>query len=88
MYIRTEFNKRVKVGYKETFAELFGGIPMKVRYGLCFLLGMMVVGIPWISSCAIVENYEDDNFLEEVLEEVIEAKTGLDIDLTPYSPEE
>ena len=76
------------MSYREVFAELFSGVPMKVRYGLCFLLGAMAVGIPWISSCTIVKNYEDDNFLEEALEEVIEAKTGLEIDLTPYSPEE
>lgn len=32
-------------------------------------------------------NLKDDNFFEETIEELIEAKTGLDIDLTPSSPE-
>lgn len=29
----------------------------------------------------------DDNVIEELIEELIESKTGLDIDLTPGSPE-
>lgn len=30
---------------------------------------------------------KDDNPIEEITEKVIESKTGLDIDLTPASPE-
>ena len=29
----------------------------------------------------------DDNLIEEIAEEVVEAKTGIDIDLTPYTYE-
>lgn len=29
----------------------------------------------------------DDNFLEEKIEEIVKEKTGVDIDLTPASPE-
>ena len=32
-------------------------------------------------------NIEDDNIFEEMIEIVIEEKTGLDIDLTPTTPE-
>ena len=41
-------------------------------------------------SCDIVYkkyNIEDDNIIEEIVEEVISEKTGLDIDLTPCSEE-
>lgn len=31
--------------------------------------------------------FKQDNPVEEVAEEVIKAKTGLDVDLTPNSPE-
>lgn len=31
---------------------------------------------------------EDDNLAEEILEDVLEDKTGISIDLTPYSLEE
>ncbi len=30
---------------------------------------------------------EDDNIGEEIVEGVIQSKTGLDVDLTPLSPE-
>lgn len=32
-------------------------------------------------------NIGDDNIVEELIEDVIEAKTGIDIDLTPNSEE-
>jgi len=44
----------------------------------------------WLTSCSWVNmkmGLPDDNLIEEVAEEVIEAKTGIDIDLTPYSVE-
>lgn len=34
------------------------------------------------------KEYPDDNPAEEVAEYIIEQQTGIDIDLTPYSPEE
>jgi len=30
---------------------------------------------------------KDDNPIEEVIEKVIESQTGIEIDLTPFSPE-
>lgn len=44
--------------------------------------------LPLISGCYLLEKYKEDNIVEEILEEIIEAKTGLDIDLTPFSPED
>jgi len=32
-------------------------------------------------------NYQDDNPIEELVEEVIHAQTGVDIDITPLSQE-
>ena len=43
-----------------------------------------------LSSCSGVNKQlglKDDNISEEILEEVIESKTGLDLDLTPETPE-
>ena len=41
-----------------------------------------------ISGCSkIWKDYPQDNIAEEVLEEVIEQKTGLDIDLSPETKE-
>ncbi len=39
-----------------------------------------------LSSCSDGK-YIQDNIAEEFVEEVIEAKTGLDIDLSPGTPE-
>lgn len=39
-------------------------------------------------SCTAIKNYPQDNLVEEIVEEVIEYKTGLDIDLSPFSPEQ
>lgn len=43
-----------------------------------------------MSSCNLgwFSHYEDDNFVEEVVEDVIEEETGAKVDLTPWSPEE
>lgn len=43
-----------------------------------------------LCSCSYVNQQlglDDDNFGEELIEEAIELKTGLDIDLTPGTPE-
>ena len=44
--------------------------------------------IALLSGCGAIRNwYIPDNIVEEFVEEVIEAKTGLDLDLSPGSPE-
>lgn len=43
-----------------------------------------------LASCSAINaklGLTDDNPVEEIGEAIIEAKTGLDIDLTPGSPE-
>jgi len=32
--------------------------------------------------------YKDDNVIEEFVEDVIKDKTSIDVDLTPFSPED
>lgn len=33
------------------------------------------------------KNYPQDNAIEEIVEDVIKVETGVDVDLTPQSPE-
>jgi hypothetical protein len=73
---------------KEIIKEMWGKIPMKLRYGIFFFSGVMVVGTAWLStSCSHLQNYPSDNLIEEIVEEVIESQTGQEIDLSPFSPE-
>ncbi len=44
----------------------------------------MIGGFSYFNSTV---GLEDDNFIEESLEDLIEHQTGLDIDLTPSSDE-
>lgn len=51
---------------------------------------MMFSMILLLSSCSYINSYlglGDDNFGEEMIEEGIKYKTGIDIDLTPGSTE-
>lgn len=41
-----------------------------------------------LGSCSLMKNYDPDNFGEEFIEELIEYKTGVDVDLSPFSPEQ
>ena len=52
------------------------------------LLGTLLLmdGCSWIDN--LLENYKHDNFVEEIIEDIIENETGLDIDLSYTSPEE
>lgn len=50
----------------------------------------MVVVAALVSGCSYLNKkagLKDDNFIEESAEKLIEYKTGLDIDLTPFSEE-
>lgn len=43
----------------------------------------VVTGCNW----KLWKHYPQDNFVEEIIEDVIEHKTGIDIDISPFSPE-
>jgi hypothetical protein len=55
--------------------------------GMLIILGVLAALA--LASVAATKAFdlEDDNIAEEFVEEVIEGKTGLDIDLSPNSPE-
>jgi len=52
-----------------------------LRYKYMILILAIIIGI------GSVFFYGDDNAIEEISEEVIKTETGIDIDLTPSSPE-
>lgn len=57
---------------------------IKLTLGILLLFGAaLCVG------CGVFKwsNYPQDNILEEIGEEVLEHYTGIDIDVTPSSPE-
>lgn len=73
------------IGWK-MLKDMWRELPMWSKIGLMIsltVLGVSVVGCNW----KIWKNYPQDNIVEEIIEEVIEGKTGLDIDLSPFSPE-
>lgn len=47
-----------------------------------------VLALTLFSGCAFFSEYEDDNAYEEALESIIDYKTGIQIDLTPNTPED
>lgn len=54
------------------------------------LLILSALAILLLPSCSYINQkmgLQDDNLGEEVIEAVIKTETGLDIDLTPASPE-
>lgn len=60
------------------------------KYGLASILCLIGV-ISSVVLCVVLAKYmglQDDNPIEEAVEEVIKEQTGLDIDLTPLTPEE
>ena len=51
-----------------------------------FIISLLVLG----TGCGFLNKQfglEDDNIIEEITEEIIKGKTGLDLDLTPGSSE-
>ena len=52
---------------------------------------LALVGVSFLCAGAVKyfwPNYKDDNAVEQVVEQVIKAETGMAVDLTPDSPEE
>ncbi len=50
----------------------------------------LVCIIVLVTGCTFLNKtfgIKDDNFIEEAVEEMIEIKTGMEIDLTPFSEE-
>ncbi|HNU60724.1 MAG TPA: hypothetical protein PKL04_00840 [Methanofastidiosum sp.] len=51
------------------------------KYKYMILILVVIIGL------GSVYFYGDDNVVEEISEEIIKQETGIDIDLTPSSPE-
>ena len=54
---------------------------------------LILIGVLFCVAIAGVATYtlgglDEDNFIEELAEDVIKAATGLEIDLSPFSPED
>ncbi len=41
----------------------------------------------FLNGCTFLHHYPEDNFVEEIVEQIIHQETGLDIDVSPGSPE-
>lgn len=56
---------------------------------LLFVIVMAVVLflIAALSQCSFIKKYPQDNVIEEYLEDLLESKTGLDLDFSPATPE-
>lgn len=65
--------------------ELWEVLPMWAKVTLCCsFLGLVFL----LGACAqLRKNYPQDNIVEEIVEELIESKTGMDLDISPFSPE-
>ena len=51
------------------------------------VIAIVVVLIATLVACISVKMLGNDNAIEEQMEQLIQDQTGLDIDLTPDSPE-
>lgn len=50
---------------------------------LSFILTLII-----LTGCkSLLEKYPDDNYIEELVEQIIHSETGIDLDLSPYSKE-
>lgn len=77
---------------KKLFSALFNEDLGKAKKFLLWalILCLLVSFAAFCCGCSYINKklgLSDDNLGEEIVEEVIEMKTGLDIDLTPSSPE-
>jgi hypothetical protein len=55
--------------------------------GMLIILGVLAALALASVAATKVLKLEDDNVAEEFVEEIIEGQTGLDLDLSPSSPE-
>jgi len=72
---------------REILKEIWKEIPMKARYSVFFILGILLTALVCAVGCS---SWKADSPIEEIAEQIIEAKLGLpegSLDLTPFSPE-
>lgn len=69
----------------EVWKEIVANIPKSAKWwllALCALCG----GVIFFMS-TLWKSYPHDNAIEESVEQVIHDQSGVDVDLSPYSPE-
>lgn len=65
-----------------------------IRRRTFYVVSIVIVFIALVAlmmSCSNINKFyglEDDNFIEEAVENVLESKIGIDLDLTPFTEEE
>lgn len=66
--------------------KLWGKIPDMIKL---FLVSGLVICVIMLAACGTYfwKSYPQDNVVEEAIEDLIEHKTGIEIDLTPFSKE-
>lgn len=64
--------------------KIWEQLPMSSRYTIMFCIGFTVSALAILPSC---DKIPHDSPIEEMTEELIKQKTGLDLDLTPGSKE-
>jgi hypothetical protein len=62
-------------------------MPAKIVTSLCLLSLPISFYCILFTGCSALKHYPEDNIVEEWAEEIIKNETGLDIDLSPWSPE-
>ena len=65
--------------------EILQDIPLKMKLAMAGALIVLLITI--IGCSGFWKNYPQDNIVEEIVEEVIDKETGLDIDLSPFTPD-
>lgn len=66
--------------------EIWKGVPAWAKIGVAvviFCAVMMIIGC----MQDYIHRYPQDNIVEEIAEEVVKNKTGIDIDFSPFTPE-
>jgi len=62
-------------------------MPAKIVTSLCLLSLPISFYFILFTGCTALSHYPQDNIVEEWVEQIIKNETGLDIDLSPWSPE-
>lgn len=58
-----------------------------VILAIVFIMAAILFSIAGLSQCTFIKKYPQDNPVEEWVEDIIEKKTGLDLDLSPGTAE-
>ena len=72
---------------KGVFNEIMTELPRWLKFIVVFTIGSIFGSIVTFLTIDEPQEYQPDNIVEELVEEVIQNYTGQDIDLSPGSPE-